>query len=86
MLQKEEINDFIADYLEQYNGDSYEAYAEKEDIARACQNAIEWANRTNLDKLDEAIEKLLSSLRNSNFGDSYDIDKLVEDFRKAMEE
>ena len=36
-------------------------------------------------KLDEAIEKLLSSLRNFNFGDSYDIDKLVEDFHKAME-
>ena len=86
MTRKEEINDFIANYLEQYNGDSYEAYAEKEDIACACQNAIEWADRTNLDKLDEAIEKLLSSLRNSNFGDSYNIDKLVEDFHKAMEE
>ena len=86
MIQKEEINDFIANYLEQYNGESYEAYAEKEDIARACQNAIEWADRTNLDKLDEAIKKLLSSLRNSNFGDSYNIDKLVEDFHKAMEE
>lgn len=57
-----------------------------EDIARACQNAIEWADRTMLVKLDEAIEKLLSSLRNSNFGDSYNIDKLVEDFHKAMEE
>ena len=84
MTRKEEINDFIANYLEQYNVDSYEAYAEKEDIAHACQNAIEWADRTNLDKLDEAIEKLLSSLRNSNFGDSYNIDKLVEDFHKAM--
>ena len=88
MIQKEEINDFIAGYLEQYNGDSYEAYAEKEDIARACQSAIEWADRTNLDKLDKAIEKLLSGyiIRNFNFGDSYDIDKLVEDFHKAMEE
>ena len=86
MKRKEEINNFIADYLKQYNGDSYEAYAEKEDIARACQNAIEWADRTNLDKLDEAIEKLLGSLRNSNFGDSYNIDKLVEDFHKAMKE
>ena len=49
----------------------------------------EWADKTMLNKLDEAIEKLLSGLRNSNFGysygDSYDIDKLVEDFHKAME-
>ena len=35
-------------------------------------------------KLDEAIEKLLSSLRNFNFGDSYDIDRLIEDFEKYM--
>lgn len=86
MKRKEEINDFIADYLEQYNGDSYEAYAEKEDIARACQNAIEWADETMLVKLDEAIKKLLSGyiIRNFNFGDSYNIDKLVEDFHKAM--
>lgn len=88
MTRKEEINDFIANYLEQYNGDSYEAYAEKEDIARACQDAIEWANRTMLDKADKAIEKLLSGyiIRNFHFGDSYGIDKLVEDFHKAMEE
>ena len=40
-----------------------------------------------LDKLDKAIEKLLSGyiIRNFNFGDSYDIDRLVEDFHKAME-
>lgn len=57
MTRKEEINDFIANYLEQYNGDSYEAYAEKEDIASACQNAIEWANRTMLDKVCEWIEE-----------------------------
>lgn len=37
-------------------------------------------------KLDEAIEKLLIGLRNSNFGDSYDVDKLVEDFHTAMKE
>lgn len=86
MTRKEEINDFIANYLEQYNVDSYEAYAEKEDIAHACQNAIEWADRTNLEKLDKAIEKLLSGyiIRNFNFGDSYDIDKLVEDFKNYM--
>lgn len=57
MIQKEEINDFIANYLEQYNGDSYEACAEKEDIARACKEAIEWANRTMLDKACEWIEE-----------------------------
>ena len=32
------------------------------------------------------IEKLLSGyiIRNFNFGDSYDIDKLIEDFKKHM--
>ena len=57
MTRKEEINDFIHDYLEQYNGDSYEAYAEKEDIARACLSAIEWANRTMLDRVCEWVEE-----------------------------
>ena len=54
MTRKEEINDFIHDYLEQYNGDSYEAYAE---IARACLNAIEWANRTMLDRVCDWVEE-----------------------------
>ena len=38
-------------------------------------------------KACEGIEKLLSGyiIRNFNFGDSYDIDRLVEDFHKAME-
>lgn len=40
------------------------------------------------DKACRAIEKLLSGyiIRNFNFGDSYDIDRLIEDFKKAMEE
>ena len=41
-----------------------------------------------IDKACRAIEKLLSGyiIRNFNFGDSYDIDRLIEDFKKAMEE
>jgi len=40
------------------------------------------------EKACRAIEKLLSGyiIRNFNFGDSYDIDRLIEDFKKAMEE
>jgi len=40
------------------------------------------------DKACRVIEKLLSGyfIRNFNFGDSYDIDRLIEDFKKAMEE
>lgn len=81
MKRKEEINDFIADYLEQYNGDSYEAYAEKEDIARACQNAIEWAERTLLDKVCEWVKKHYIEYAHNRLGQEY----IIEDLRKAME-
>lgn len=39
-------------------------------------------------KACEGIEHLLSGyiIRNFNFGDSYEIDTLIEDFKKYMEE
>jgi len=39
-----------------------------------------------IEKACESIKDLLSGyiIRNFHFGDSYDIDKLIEDFRKAM--
>ena len=80
MKRKEEINDFIADYLEQYNGDSYEAYAEKEDIARACQNAIEWADETMLDRVCEWVKKHYIEYAHNRLGQEY----IIEDLREAM--
>lgn len=88
MLQKEEINDFIADYLEQYNGDSYEAYAEKEDIARACQSAIEWANRTMLYKVCEFIKEKFTETIVGNVISRHEttIKEVINDLRKTVEE
>ena len=41
---EEEINEFAHDYAKKnFGGDSYEAYAEKEDIANACIAAANWA-------------------------------------------
>lgn len=58
MTRKEKkINDFVHDYVEHYNGDSYEASAEKEDIAKACVNAIEWADETMLEKACDYLWK-----------------------------
>lgn len=79
MTRKEEINDFIASYLEQYNGDSYEAYAEKEDIARACLSAIEWANRTMLDRVCEWVEE------NHTLYEGVSDYFFAKDLRKAIE-
>ena len=86
MLQKEEINDFIADYLEQYNGDSYEAYAEKEDIARACQSAIEWADKTILDRVCEFIKKRFTETIVGNVISKHEttINEVINDLRKAV--
>lgn len=40
-----------------------------------------------IEKAVDAIKNLLSGyiIRNFHFGDSYDVDKLIEDFRKYME-
>ena len=80
MTRKEEINDFIHDYLEQYNGDSYEAYAEKEDIARACLNAIEWASRTMLDRVCDWVEE------NHTLYEGVSGYFFAKDLRKSVEE
>lgn len=41
-----------------------------------------------IEKACSGIEKLLSGyiIRNFHFGDSYDIDRLIEDFKNYMEE
>ena len=54
---------------------------------RSCSNDVEYT-RTDafIDKSCNGIEKLLSGyiIRNFNFGDSYDIDSLIEDFKTYM--
>jgi hypothetical protein len=49
-------------------------------------DGAEWADETMIKKACSGIEKLLSGyiIRNFNFGDSYDIDKLIEDFKDYM--
>ena len=49
------------------------------DIEYTCTDAF-------IEKACDTIKTLLSGyiIRNFHFGDSYDIDKVVEDFRKAM--
>lgn len=52
----------------------------------ACQEIAEWADETMIEKACSGIDKLLSGyiIRNFNFGDSYDIDRLIEDFKNYM--
>lgn len=54
---------------------------------RSDENDIEYT-RTDafIEKACSGIEKLLSGyiIRNFHFGDSYDIDRLIDDFRKYM--
>ena len=48
--------------------------------------AIEKANNVFIEKACQGIEHLLSGyiIRNFHFGDSYDMDKLIDDFKKYM--
>ena len=73
MERKEEKNKFICDYLkENYRQDSYESFAESEDIARACACAIDWADKTIIEKACKYI-----SLHQCEYID-------FDDFKKAM--
>ncbi len=55
---------------------------------RSYDNEVEYT-RTDafIEKACEGIEHLLSGyiIRNNHFGDSYEMDKLIEDFKKYME-
>lgn len=97
MKRKEEILKFAHDYSEQnYKGDSYEAYAEKEDIAKACIDSINWADSHPRKGLVD-IEKVIGFLKehatvenSSNInihinGACYHfVNDFIEDLRKAM--
>ena len=85
MTRKEEIQQNANEYVK--GADKFHGYKYGiEDVEYGYLAGAEWADRTMLEKLDKAIEKLLSGyiIRNFYFGDSYDIDKFVEDFKNYM--
>ena len=83
-MTQEEKNIFIKEYLEtNYKGDSYEAYAEKEDLADACNTAIEWADKTMLDKACKWLSDNIWKYYNPNTLSSFE--ELINDFKQAME-
>ena len=59
--------------------ESYEAYAEKEDVAKAYKAGAEWADETMIDKACEWLDSVLKA----NMG-YYAGAQALEDFRKAM--
>jgi hypothetical protein len=56
MKRKDEAINFAHEYAKRQNGDGYEAYAEQEDIAKACINAIQWADNTMLERVEKWIK------------------------------
>jgi len=96
MSREEEISKFAYDYSKQnYKGDSYEAYAEKEDIAKACIDSINWADqhpRKGLVDIEKACkwieENIYDYYTTGDGGDEFEeyFDQMIDDFRKAMEE
>ena len=84
MTREELKNKFIGDYLnENYHQDSYEVSAEKEDIARACLSAIEWADKNPKEGLWDKEKVLDWAYENIVFDDS---ELIIEDLINAMEE
>lgn len=56
MRRKDETINFVSEYTKQQNGESYEAYAEREDIANACIDAIQWADNTMLERVEKWLK------------------------------
>lgn len=79
MERKQEMNEFIAEYVKNYDGDSYEASAEQEDIANACKSSIQWADKTMIDKVCEWIEE------NHTLNEGVSGYFVAKELRKAME-
>ena len=61
MLRKDEKKRFITEYVRSFfsnrNVNGYEIYAEREDIADTCENAIEWADKTMIEKCYQLLKK-----------------------------
>lgn len=94
MTREEEIKRFAHNYSEEnYKGDSYEAYAEKEDIAKACVDSIKWADqhpRKGLWNAEKVIKWLRANIDNyANYNVKTDecfVDDFEKDLCKAMED
>lgn len=56
MKRKDEAINFVSEYTKLQNGESYEAYAEREDIANACIDAIQWADNTMLERVEKWLK------------------------------
>ena len=93
MTRKEEIEKASVEY--QINtkpmcigGDAFADMVYKFNINPSFIAGAEWADKTMIEKACEVIRHLLSGyvIRNFHFGDSYDEDTLIEDFKKVMEE
>jgi len=88
MSREEEIKRFAHNYSEEnYKGDSYEAYAEKEDIAKACVDSIKWADQH--PSLDTVKKIICYALKYTNIMLAEDLENSVEWellIKKAMEE
>ena len=80
-----EMSKFIADYIKQYKCSSYETYAEQEDIADACKTAIQWANKTMVDKVCKWLEQNTKGVK-FVCGDCHNAKEFISDIRNMMEE
>ena len=85
MTRKEEILNKAIEFVDKNYMDVGIKTTHEASVA-ACQEIAEWADKTMIEKACIGIDKLLSGyiIRNFHFGDSYDIDKLIEDFKNYM--
>ena len=90
MNRIEEANRFAYNYAKELNNnESYEAYAEQEDIANACLAAIKWADEHPRQGLWDS-EKVITwiALHAELYGgfNHGKLNSMCEDLQKAMEE
>ena len=89
MARKEEKNNFIQEYLENYKDNSYEAAAEREDVGHACDASIKWADETMIKKACEWLRENVTNYEAFDpIAETYyqEVNILIDDFKKAMEE
>jgi len=72
--------------LTSINDDERYYQPHKCEIYDKCLEMAKWKEEQLIGKACDTIENLLSGyiIRNFHFGDSYDEDKLIEDFKQAM--
>ncbi len=84
MGRKQEMNEFIAEYVNDYDGDSYEASAEQEDIAVACKSSIQWADKTMIDKVCKWLEQKTKGVK-FVCGNCNSAKEFIQDIKEIME-